>query len=118
VSDPVERFSLSPVKTRWYSDGEVQNKTYREEGKKGMIRYYIFPEELQSRDLGRYTGWGIEARTGDGQLCGRVEDVTEDRAFAELVAAALNREEAEPVHLRDILEDLLSDPEARAALMG
>ena len=83
-----------------------------------MIRYHIFAEELYSRDLGAYTGWGIEAREENGAVCGRVEDVTEGRAFAELLAAALNREEAEPVHLRDILEDLLADPEARAALLG
>lgn len=82
-----------------------------------MVRYTVFSEALYDRDLGSYTGWGIEGREEDGSPAGRVEDLTEDREFALLVAAALNREQAEPVHLRDILEDLLADPAARDALM-
>ena len=83
-----------------------------------MVRYEVFAQELHDRDLGTYTGWGIQGREEDGSLAGRVEDLTEDRDFALLVAAALNREQAEPIHLRDILEDLLGDPEARTRLMG
>ena len=83
-----------------------------------MVRYSVFSQELSSRELGSYTGWGIQGREEDGSEAGRVEDLTEDREFAELVAAALNREQAEPVHLRDILEDLLGVPEAREALLG
>ncbi len=83
-----------------------------------MVRYEVFAQELWDRELGTYTGWGIQGREEDGSFAGRVEDLTEDRSFALLVAAALNREQAEPVHLRDILEDLLGDPEARERLMG
>ncbi len=83
-----------------------------------MVRYEVFAQEYRDRELGTYTGWGIQGREEDGSLAGRVEDLTEDRDFALLVAAALNREQAEPVHLRDILEDLLGDPEARTRLMG
>lgn len=82
-----------------------------------MVRYTVFSQQLHTQELGSYTGWGIEGREEDGSPAGRVEDLTEDREFALLVAAALNREEAEPVHLRDILEDLLSDPEARETLL-
>ena len=83
-----------------------------------MVRYSVFSQEIRDRELGTYTGWGIEAREEDGSPAGRVEDLTEDREFALLVAAALNREQAEPVHLRDILEDLLGDPMAREELMN
>ena len=83
-----------------------------------MVHYTVFSQKLSDRDLGSYTGWGIEGREEDGTPAGRVEDLTEDREFALLVAAALNREQAEPVHLRDILEDLLADPEAKEALSG
>ena len=82
-----------------------------------MVRYSVFAQKLHDPELGSYTGWGIEGREEDGSPAGRVEDLTEDREFALLVAAALNREQAEPVHLRDILEDLLGVPEARDSLM-
>lgn len=82
-----------------------------------MVHYSVFSQQLRHRELGTYTGWGIEGREEDGSPAGRVEDLTEDREFALLVAAALNREQAEPVHLRDILEDLLGDPEARTRLL-
>ena len=82
-----------------------------------MVHYTVFSQNLYVRELGSYTGWGIEGREEDGSCAGRVEDLTEDREFALLVAAALNRERAEPVHLRDILEDLLGDPAAREALL-
>ena len=82
-----------------------------------MVRYSVFAQELRDPELGAYTGWGIEGREEDGSPAGRVEDLTEDRDFALLVAAALNRERAEPVHLRDILEDLLGVPGAREALL-
>ena len=83
-----------------------------------MVHYSVFSQELEDRELGAYTAWGIEGREEDGSPAGRVEDLTEDREFALLVAAALNREQAEPIHLRDILEDLLGDPEAREALLS
>ena len=82
-----------------------------------MVHYSVFAQELHDPELGSYTGWGIQGREEDGSPAGRVEDLTEDREFALLVAAALNREQAEPVHLRDILEDLLGVPEAREALL-
>ena len=83
-----------------------------------MVHYSVFSQEIRDRDLGTYIGWGIEGREEDGSLAGRVEDLTEERDFALLVAAALNREQAEPVHLRDILEDLLGDTDAREGLLN
>ena len=82
-----------------------------------MVHYSVFSQQVFTQELGSYTSWGIEGREEDGSPAGRVEDLTEDREFALLVAAALNREKAEPVHLRDILEDLLADPMAREALL-
>ena len=82
-----------------------------------MVYYSAFSQQMYTQELGSYTGWGIECREEDGSPAGRVEDLTEDREFALLVAAALNREQAEPVHLRDILEDLLGVPDVREALL-
>ena len=82
-----------------------------------MVYYTVFSQQMFTQESGSYNGWGIEGREEDGSPAGRVEDLTEDREFALLVAAALNREQAEPVHLRDILEDLLGLPDVREALL-
>ena len=78
--------------------------------------YHIFPSRCRTADGIRYTGWGIEG-AGEGGERLRVEDVTEDRRFAELLAAVLNRERAEPEHVYDVISDFLSDPELKKSLL-
>ena len=81
------------------------------------MTYRIFSRRCRTADGVRYTGWGIEA-VEDGKPVLRLEDVTEDRQFARLLAAALNREQAEPVHVFDIISDFLADPELKRSLLG
>ena len=81
------------------------------------MTYRIFSRRCRTADGVGYTGWGIEG-TGEGEETLRVEDVTEDKRFAELLAAALNREQAEPVHVFDIISDFLADPELKRSLLG
>ncbi len=81
------------------------------------MTYRIFPMRCRTVDGTRYTGWGIEG-TDEGGRSLRLEDVTEDRRFAELLAAVLNREQAEPVHVADIISDFLSDSELKRSLLG
>ena len=81
------------------------------------MTYRIFSQPCRSCDGQRYLGWGIEG-SGEGEAPLRLEDVTEDRRFAELLAAALNRERAEPVHVFDIISDFLADPELKRSLLG
>ncbi len=83
-----------------------------------MLRYTVFSDTYVHETLGPYRGWGIEARLPDGSCAGRVEDISEDCAYVQLVAAVLNRERAEPVHLRDILENFLSDPDTKNTLLA
>ena len=83
-----------------------------------MVYYTVFSQQMFTQESGSYTGWGIEGREEDGSPAGRVEDLTEDREFALLVAAALNREQAEPVHVFDIISDFLADPELKRSLLG
>ena len=80
------------------------------------MTYRIFPARCRTAEGVRYTGWGIEGVGEDGKRV-RVEDVTEDRRFAELLAAVLNRERAEPVHVYDVISDFLSDPELKRSLL-
>ncbi len=81
------------------------------------MTYRIFSRRCRTADGARYTGWGIEA-VEEGKTVLRLEDVTEDRQFARLLAAALNREQAEPVHVFDIVSDFLADPELKRSLLG
>ena len=81
------------------------------------MTYRIFSRRCRTADGTGYIGWGIEG-TGEGEETLRVEDVTEDKQFALLLAAALNREQAEPVHIFDIISDFLADPELKRSLLG
>ena len=81
------------------------------------MTYRIFSRRCRTADGVSYIGWGIEGR-GEGEETLRLEDVTEDKRFAELLAAALNREQAEPVHVFDIISDFLADPELKRSLLG
>lgn len=83
-----------------------------------MVRYTVFSKLYTHETLGTYLGWGIEARLPDGSCAGRVEDLSEDCAYVCLVAAVLNREKLEPVHLWDVLENFLSDPDTKKTLLA
>ena len=63
-----------------------------------------------------YKGYDIVGRSEEGAPI-RVEDVTEDRSYAKLLCAALNRERVEPVHLYDVISDILADSEMKNALL-
>ena len=81
------------------------------------MTYRIFSRRCRTAGGDRYTGWGIEGVEG-GKPVFRLEDVTEDKRFARLLAAALNREQAEPVHVFDIVSDFLADSELKRSLLG
>ena len=80
------------------------------------MTYRVFSQRCRTSDGIRYTGWGIEG-SGEGEAPLRL-DVTEGKQFALLLAAALNREQAEPVHVFDIISDFLADPELKRSLLG
>jgi len=67
------------------------------------MTYHVIRGEYRTEDGVRYVGWGIE---GGGV---RVEDVSTDKAAVSALAALLERERAEPVHLFDIISDFLAD---------
>ncbi len=80
------------------------------------MKYRVFSTRCHSEIIGAYRGWGIRGRDGTGQRV-FVEDISEDREFVCLLAAALNRERVEPVHVYDIITDFLSDPERKKSLL-
>ena len=73
-----------------------------------MVKYRIFSSEVYSQYIGMYTGYGIEAILPDGTNAGRIEDISEDRAYVELIKDRLNNGAAEAVHLNEIVEDMLN----------
>ena len=81
------------------------------------MTYRVFSQRCRTADGIRYTGWGIEG-VGEGEETLRLEDVTEDKRFARLLAAVLNREQVEPVHVFDIISDFLADSELKRSLLG
>ncbi len=78
--------------------------------------YRIIPRRYRSEDGKAYTGYDIAGTSEDGTPL-RVEDVTEDRRFAKLLCAVLNREQVEPVHVYDVISDILADPELKNSLL-
>ncbi len=73
-----------------------------------MVKYRIFSSEVYSQYIGMYTGYGIEAVLPDGTNAGRIEDISEDKAYVELIKDQLNNGAAEAVHLGEIIEDMLN----------
>lgn len=76
-----------------------------------MVRYAVFSQYITGDILPAHTGWGIEGRYPDGTVAGRIEDISENREYVELLAEMLNKGGAEAVHLHDIVEDMISRPE-------
>lgn len=66
-------------------------------------------------DAGPYRGWGIRL---EGAPLLQVPDISDDRRFVGMLAAVLNRERVEPVHVYDVICDLLSEPWRQAELLG
>lgn len=80
------------------------------------MTYRAVARRYRTEDGTAYTGYDILGE-GAGEAPLRVEDVTEDRRFARLLCAALNREQAEPVHVLDVISDFLSDSELKNSLL-
>ncbi len=73
-----------------------------------MVRYRIFSSEVYSQYIGMYIGYGIEALLPDGTNAGRIEDISENKDYVELIRDTLNNGFAEAVHLNEIIEDILN----------
>ena len=87
----------------------MQNKSAVKNGKRFAhnmsICYVMVGAEKIIEDNGRCTVYGIRAST-QGESC-TVEDISPDKAEVERIMALLDRGQARPVHLYDIISDLL-----------
>lgn len=71
------------------------------------IHYKIIETEEISEENRRYTGYGLRCICGAESA--EVKNISASRKSAERLAAMLERESVEPVHLFDVLYDLLAD---------
>lgn len=71
------------------------------------IKYEIVESEETSEGNGEYTGYGL--RCIYGEVSATADNISPDRSGVERLAAMLEREGVEPVHLHDVLYDLLAD---------
>ena len=74
-------------------------------------QYIPVRETLYSRELGIYVTYGIRVCTASEEIA-FVHDVSTDREIARRLAKKCTEHQLLPTHLRDLLEDLLADPEA------
>lgn len=71
------------------------------------ISYKIIETEEINEENQRYTGYGLRCICGAESA--EVKNISASRSSAERLAAMLEREGVEPVHLFDVLYDLLVD---------
>ncbi len=71
------------------------------------IHYKIIETEEMCEENGSYIGYGL--RCVCGAESAEVKNISASRKSAERLAAMLEREAVEPVHLFDVLYDLLAD---------
>ena len=72
-----------------------------------MIYYHPLREILQSEALGIYESYGIQIFDSKGNVIKKVSDVSVNKDFVETLCRKLTRYQLSPIHLEDILEDLL-----------
>ena len=70
--------------------------------------YEAVRESLTSDELGVYVSYGISVSL-NGQTVAFVSDVSPDGADVERLVERCNREQLDPIHLNDVIEDHLSE---------
>lgn len=81
-----------------------------------MIKYRVFCRMKGKEQTGEYLSWGIRAEYADGTAVDRIEDISTRREVVEAMAEVLNKGSVEVIHLRDIVDDMLSGQ--KSTLLG
>ena len=72
-----------------------------------MFRYVPFREELYSDELRCYTSFGIRVKDSQNNILFTVSDVFTKYSFAKRVCHKFTTEQLDPIHLYEVIEDLL-----------
>ena len=92
---------------------EKQSLSKWRESRKGYIvdmLYYSFEKLLYTADTGQYTGYGIRALRqdkGKWECVDEVGDISCEEKQVKKLAELCTELALEPVHLRDVVEDML-----------
>lgn len=71
-----------------------------------MYKYRIVREKAYHPDIGAYHTYGIAVRE-NGTILQTQHDVSVERAVAKSIAVVCAEEQVEPVHMEDVIADLL-----------
>ena len=83
--------------------------------RKPKYRYVPVQETLKSEELGTYVTYSLSVRTIEEEIA-FVSDVSTDYEEIEQLAALCTIKELDPIHLEDVIQDFLADPEEELAL--
>ncbi len=72
-----------------------------------MYLYIPRKESLHSEDIGSYVSYGIQVRDETGKVYTNVPDVSTNETFVREQCAKFTQHQLEPIHLADVLEDIL-----------
>lgn len=72
-----------------------------------MLQYIPVREELCTPELGTYVSYGIRAVLASGEEAASVSDISTDLAFVQRLAALCTLGQLSPIHLRDVVEDII-----------
>ena len=68
------------------------------------LHYRYMTQNLNQTDIGAYASYGITLKNDPSVT---VNDVSYEKKVVKRIVHALNRYQAEPVHLMDVIEDML-----------
>lgn len=72
-----------------------------------MFNYYLFGEKVVNPYVGEYETFGIAVLDENGNELLKVSDVSAKEDDARMVVDLCNKEQLEPIHLQDVIEDVL-----------
>ena len=83
--------------------------------RKVRYRYVPVRETLTSDELGTYISYGLSVRAVEEEIA-FVSDVTTEYEEIERLADLCTEKALDPLHLEDVLQDFLADPETELTL--
>jgi len=71
-----------------------------------MYNYIAVEEQLEHPDIGTYTSYGIKAMRENEDIA-FISDVSVNKAFVEALARCCTDLQLDPIHLFDVVEDVI-----------
>lgn len=75
-----------------------------------MYKYKMFAEKLNHPDIGNYTAFGIAVYSSvdnNPKKLMNISDISTDKKIVEDLCELCSREQLEPVHVFDVIEDMI-----------